>query len=662
MERRGGLDFCLVNMPFCRPTGPTLAPGLLQAIVRRDGLSCRVIYANVDFFRLVTYSEDVWVNSCSREQALPDWVFAGAAFPDHAPDHDEYLEQVRQRNAIYMRMSLARFREKAWSLRRRAEEFVEYTARRVVATNPRVVGCSSTFTQHVASLALLRRIRELAPAVVTVIGGANCEAAMGLATHRCFPWVDYVVSGEADELISDLVRGMVAHGRDLPPQEQPEGVLTPGHRLSGYPPLEDGGPRAMTADLGALPVPDFADYFSELKRVPALEAALSPGLLVESSRGCWWGQCRFCSLDGRKCGFRSKPPRKLLDELDSLHQTYGVDRFLFTDSLMDRRYFTEFMPELARRPKPYRLFIEIKSNLTRPELAALAKAGFTYLQPGIESFHTEHLKLMNKGVKAWQNVHVVKQCRQLGICCVYNLLYDLPGEQDQWLEEMARLAPLLAHLRPPGTVCRIRLDRLSYYVTNAAEVGLQIIPPRIVEAIFPVGEADLADLVYSFTDKDRETIDASPFLAGIFQRQAAIELMRQVALWRRAYFSAKNPAMLSMRPDGDGLLLHDSRPMAQLAARRIDGPEMALLLACNDAPRQERLRQEMLGAGMAADRWGQALEALLDWGLVAALDDRLVGLVLEEPAPPEAPWEEFGGGSLDMDLLARLTKPQLESA
>jgi hypothetical protein len=86
-------------------------------------------------------------------------------------------------------------------LRAEAEDFVDSAAARVLAHKPRIVGCTSTFQQHVASLALLRRIRELDPSVISMMSGENCETQMGRATHRAFPWGDYVVSGEADQLI-----------------------------------------------------------------------------------------------------------------------------------------------------------------------------------------------------------------------------------------------------------------------------------------------------------------------------------------------------------------------------------------------------------------------------------------------------------------------------
>ena len=46
-----------------------------------------------------------------------------------------------------------------------------------------------------------------------------------------------------------------------------------------------------------------------------------PTLLFETSRGCWWGaksHCTFCGLNGETMAFRSKSPRRALDELEQL--------------------------------------------------------------------------------------------------------------------------------------------------------------------------------------------------------------------------------------------------------------------------------------------------------------------------------------------------------
>jgi hypothetical protein len=192
-------DVCLVTMPYASPTRPCLALGLLKAILAEGGITASVAYANLWFAEAVGLRR---YSLCASNLPIVflagEWTFAGAAFhddPRRAERDAEYLRQVRQASDGYPQVWSgargAEFTADLLALRAAATEFVDEAARRVLATGARVVGCTSTFEQHVASLALLRRVRELDPGVITMLGGANCETVMGEATHRCFGWVDY---------------------------------------------------------------------------------------------------------------------------------------------------------------------------------------------------------------------------------------------------------------------------------------------------------------------------------------------------------------------------------------------------------------------------------------------------------------------------------------
>src|SRR5580658_5799654 len=241
---QAGSGVCLVSMPYASLTRPSLALGLLSAILAAEGFQVKAAHANLWF------AESVGLRLYQQAESSPivflsgEWTFAAAAFADdprrEAKDA-EYLRQVREAFMLLAQQKAGQGPAEAqrngdalvrdlWALRAAATLFVDEVARRVLATGARVVGCTSTFEQHVASLALLRRIRELDPGVITMMGGANCETVMGETTHRCFPWVDYVVSGEADGIIADLCRLALTRGRDVEPKELPPAVLGPGHR------------------------------------------------------------------------------------------------------------------------------------------------------------------------------------------------------------------------------------------------------------------------------------------------------------------------------------------------------------------------------------------------------------------------------------------------
>ena len=49
---------------------------------------------------------------------------------------------------------------------------------------------------------------------------------------------------------------------------------------------------------------------------------------------------------------------------------------------------------------------------TEPQIKNLSKANVVMIQPGIESFHDEVLKLMNKGTSTIQNIQTLKWCME----------------------------------------------------------------------------------------------------------------------------------------------------------------------------------------------------------------------------------------------------------
>src|SRR5262249_13211091 len=215
---------------------------------------------------------------------LGEWTFSGAAFPDHeGTSAAEALASAGKQFSFMPPPAFTdpRFVDSLERLRAYAPSFVDEVARAVLARRPRIVGCSSTFEQHCASLALLRRIRELDPSVITMLGGANCEAEMGWGTIRCFPWVDVVVSGEADGLFAPLVQLLLDQGLDIPPALLPTGVMVQQHvRNRVFGPGALPVPRAVVEDVNSSPVPDYSDYMAALAASP-LCSRVHPGMLVE---------------------------------------------------------------------------------------------------------------------------------------------------------------------------------------------------------------------------------------------------------------------------------------------------------------------------------------------------------------------------------------------
>jgi ribosomal peptide maturation radical SAM protein 1 len=668
-------DVCFVAMPYASLSRPSIALGLLQAILAADGLSATVVHANLRFAETVGLHRYELAASRSPSVFLAgEWTFAGAAFGDD-PRRDvkdaEYLRQVHEaseRHPVVWRGARgAELISDLQALRDAATRFVDDTARRVLATGARVVGCTSTFEQHVASLALLRRIRELDPGVVTMLGGANCETVMGETTHRCFDWVDYVVSGEADGIIAGLCRLALTQGREADPADLPPGVLGPRHRANRRQ-RPAALPRMLFSDLDSLPTPTFDDYFATLAASP-LAANVRPGLPLETSRGCWWGavhQCTFCGLNGTSLGFRSKSPDRVLTEIHELQDRYQISDFEAVDNILDMGYYSSLLPALADDGRDRRIFYEIKANLSRAHVQSLVRAGVTWVQPGIESLHSDVLKLMDKGLAGWQNIQLLKWSREFGLRISWSILWGFPGEKDDWYEDMASWLPSLEHLQPPASSARIRYDRYSVYHEQARRRGLILFPIGAMSFVYPVGPADLDNLTYFFATEPavgplryieslKEEISNNPGVTA---------LVRAARDWGTVYGAGKRP-VLTMEDYGDKIAITDTRTCARSGRHLLAGLARAVYLACDAAPRRDKLAAVLardFGVGAAADHVDDVVNALLADRLVLEIDGRVVSLALPSRVPAYPDYTQFPGGYVSAVSAARPSAPSRPDA
>ena len=618
---------CLVSMPFAALERPSLALGLLQARLEEAGLSCRSLYPNLEWSPRVGGPDRyvLW------EEVLGDLAFSGGLFPDHHPDLRPYLRQRlaprRNRGRLAgLPEGLEDLVEEALEVRREAARFVGELALRALETGATIFGCTSLYWQHAASLALLREIRRLDPEALTMLGGANCEGVMGRATHRHFPWVDFVVSGEADDFFVPWCQELLRSGRDL--EALPHGVLGPRHRLLGYP---GGVPRASCRDLDANPTPQYRDYFEAL-RTSELAQVIRPGLPLETARGCWWGQshqCLFCGISPEGLRYHSKSPARVLQEMADLEERHHLADFEVADNILDMAYFRTVLPELAARPSARRIFWEVKANLKRPQVALLARAGVTWVQPGLEALHSRVLDLVGKGVHAGQNVLLLKWCREHGLAVSWNLLWGFPGEEDSWYAETAALVPLLVHLPPPRGMIRLRLDRFSPYQSRPREFGLRLKPARYLPLAYDLPQDDLEELAYFF-----ELAEPAPPPGGPGLRS----LGEAAARWRQRFWSPL-PPVLALEDDGESLRVLDTRRAPKTL--RLEGELRATSLRAEEGlPRSE-----------AGPR--QAVDELVALGLLLELDGRVLGLAVRGPLPSTPRWPDFPGGHVDLPEVRR---------
>src|SRR5260370_31230798 len=181
------------------------------------------------------------MQNAPTDHLLGEWCFAGGLFPEVAQQDEEFLNLVLEVRCNGFPADLEQRKDLMRWVRAQSANYVDRLAETIVARGPRIVGCSSVFQQHCASLALLKRIRDLSPETVLMMGGANCEGEMGVETLRAFPWVDCVVSGEADALFADLCQVLLEQGRAVELSVLPYGAISQAHLRNLFPVVPSNG-------------------------------------------------------------------------------------------------------------------------------------------------------------------------------------------------------------------------------------------------------------------------------------------------------------------------------------------------------------------------------------------------------------------------------------
>lgn len=229
------------------------------------------------------------------------------------------------------------------------------------------------------------------------------------------PRVDYVVQGEAEYLINDLVEGKF-----------PKGSLIRTQRIS---------------DLDALPRANY-DLFLDRPRsylwTTPFSSDRQPIFLVNSSRSCPY-QCMFCTVKdiwGRL--YTAHSAERVIDDIAYLKETYEIAGVYFREDI--------FTADKKRVRKICELLIERNLDIvwsceTRVDAGSdgdlielMAKSGCQGIYIGAESGSQRMLDLFNKEIQVEQIIDTCQQAKKNGITVAMSLIVDHPDEtwRDRW--------------------------------------------------------------------------------------------------------------------------------------------------------------------------------------------------------------------------------------
>ena len=297
---------------------------------------------------------------------------------------------------------------------------------------PDLVGTTAITATEPDCRVICETAKRWNPAVKTVIGNVHATFCWE-ELLRDDPNVDFVVRGEGEATIAELVRAMAAgEGFD---------------RIAGLAWRKDGvpvtnAPRAFLPDLDALrPAWDLVDWPLYGYR-PSPEGRLA---IASSARGC--GQrCSFCSQQKFWARtWRGRDPLGFVEELELLRDRYGVRVTMLSDETptSNALRWRRILDLLVERRTGIELLMETRvDDILRDEamLPRYAEAGVSHVYVGVESTSQSTLDLYQKDIKVNESKKAIELINAHGMVSETSFVLGTPEETAASIRKTVELA------------------------------------------------------------------------------------------------------------------------------------------------------------------------------------------------------------------------------
>ena len=251
------------------------------------------------------------------------------------------------------------------------------------------------------------------------------------------PYADVVVMGEAEELVHVLCDALTLPGRAarLAHLSHHPGFYLPG--------LTAGWPAVVKADDDRLPA---------RSQIITPNTELRSMFLIEPERGCSRG-CTYCVMRRTtNGGMRTVEPERVLQLIPNSAQRVG----LVGAAVTDHPRIVDLVRTLVEDGREVGISSLRADRLcARPELVTLlARSGARTLTTAADGASERLRVALDRKTNAAQLVRTAELAREAGFARLkLYLMLGLPGEEDQDLDELVRLAGEISRILPLSFGC-----------------------------------------------------------------------------------------------------------------------------------------------------------------------------------------------------------------
>jgi ribosomal peptide maturation radical SAM protein 1 len=538
-----GGDILIIIPPMGSIKDVCLGPHILQVLAKENGYKTDILYLNillasilgVEIYESIYFAPESW--------KLAERLFYRSAYglqpPKKIPEQriNESIESVQS----YPTRSYTPIRTFDPDLYQTVEQtcktFIDEVIPVISEMGYKIVGCSSSMMRQTnCSIALLNGIKEYSAQTITIIGGDSCKGPMSEGIASLSKDVDFIFSGESEISFLNFLK-------DYSLGKLPSHRIIPGKSLDNQ-------------DI--LPLAKYEIFFKQYASFLKDKNSDKLRIWYETSRGCWWAQkskCAFCSEHHLSYG--QKSINKVLRDLEKIKTSYSNPLLYMTDIVIPDSYRRELLPILSQKTDFPSLGYQLRVTLDLKDLVDLKKAKIDVILPGIETFSTHLLKLMNKGTTGSQSLLFLRNATSIGLYANWYLLWGFPGDKLSDYQEVLQILPLIRHLQPPGKFESMVVMRFSPYFNNPQRYNITNIKPW----------AEFDQIYPDWTQREKLAIYFQcEFPSEAYQNQKIIEeIAQQVEIWQKTW---KNTT-LAMGHFMDAFAIYDNRDIHNQAKTHI---------------------------------------------------------------------------------------------
>ncbi len=292
---------------------------------------------------------------------------------------------------------------------------------------PRYFGISVIGTEQVLpSLTLGALLKQRFPGTPIIVGGSVFSRLVDRTDairHLFERYFDLVIRYEGERPLERLLAS-----RDPIAEQTPGLVYASGDRIDATDLLDQLG-------MDDIPTPDFdglelSRYFTPQIVLPLL-----------STRGCYWDKCAFC-YHGMIYGdrYRMRSPERLLEDVRTLEERYGVTHFALNDEAIPPKLFEKLPAIFPKQKYHFTGLYKFEKYFEPQHYQGMHDIGFRSLYIGLESANERVQRHMKKNNT--QDV-MLSNLRDAHAAGIWNHTFNFFGFPTETEEEALETADFL---------------------------------------------------------------------------------------------------------------------------------------------------------------------------------------------------------------------------